>query len=140
MSPIGAAIKPLSTGLCQGCRKAQAFDCRINRLCRHVAAGISLQIATGRFREAAESTAVNHTAGRNREIAERRCRRHFDLFTVGRMHVHETSVSAAQSTVPKFQSRVMALVRISFKGEASARDHAGEARVERVSLIPSDFV
>jgi hypothetical protein len=56
--------------------------------------GDLLQIATGRFREAAESTATNRTAGRNREIAERQSRRHFVLFTFGRTLVREASATA----------------------------------------------
>jgi hypothetical protein len=45
-----------------GSSKAQPFDCRINRVCGHVTAG-TFKIAAGRFREAAESTVDNHTAG-----------------------------------------------------------------------------
>ena len=62
--------------------------------------GDLLQIATGRFREAAESTATNRTAGRNRKVLSANLGGTLFLFAVGRTLVHEAfaAVGARQTS------------------------------------------
>jgi hypothetical protein len=66
MSPTGAAItlEALSTGLrqCQSL-KHKPCSCRLSRAVQTRYGRDLLQIATGRFREAGESTATKDTAG-----------------------------------------------------------------------------
>jgi hypothetical protein len=73
MPPAGAAItiEALSTGLRQYQPDSrQPVTVGVAGRCRPVTAGTSLQIATGRFREAGESTVTKDTAGarRTREL------------------------------------------------------------------------
>jgi hypothetical protein len=66
MAPTGAAItvEALSTGLrqCQS-ESTKPCNCRLNRAVQTRDDRDLFQIATGRFREAGESTAIKDTAG-----------------------------------------------------------------------------